>query len=126
MSKAVKIKIYKMMGKPVVVYESQTRLKTEMDVKRLNTWDREILRRIYGPVVEKRMWRIRTNPELRELYKYLDTAAGIKKQRLEWIVHLVGMDNGRVVKKIFKIKPQGRIRMRRPRLRWLEDGEKDL
>jgi hypothetical protein len=38
---------------------------------------------------------------LRELYKDLDIAAGIKKKRLEWIGHLVRMDHGKVVKKIF-------------------------
>ena len=36
------------------------------------------------------------------------------------------MDHGRVVKKIFESKPEGRRRMRRHRLRWLEDIEKDL
>jgi hypothetical protein len=33
------------------------------------------------------------------------------------------MDHGRVVKKIFENKPDGRRRMGRLRLRWLEDAE---
>jgi hypothetical protein len=33
-------------------------------MKKLNTWERKILRRIYGPVVEQGIWRIRTNQEL--------------------------------------------------------------
>ena len=37
-------------------------------MKRLSTWERKTLRRIYGPVVEQGMWRIRTDEELRELY----------------------------------------------------------
>jgi hypothetical protein len=36
------------------------------------------------------------------------------------------MDHGRVVKKIFDSKPEGRRRMGRPRSRWLEDAAKDL
>jgi hypothetical protein len=36
------------------------------------------------------------------------------------------MGQGRVVKKISESKPEGRKRMRRPRLRWLEDAEKNL
>jgi hypothetical protein len=38
------------------------------------------------------------------------------------------MDRGRVVKKIFESKLEGRRgrRMGRPRIRWLEDVEKDL
>jgi hypothetical protein len=36
------------------------------------------------------------------------------------------MDQGRRVKKIFENKPEGSRRRGRPRLRWLEDMEKDL
>jgi len=38
-----------------------------MDVKRMRARERIILRRMYGPVVEKGIWRLRTNQELREL-----------------------------------------------------------
>ena len=82
MSKEVKITIYKTMLKPAAVCRSETWPVTEMDVKRLNTWDRKILRRIYGPEVEQGMWRERTNQELRELYEDLDIVADIK--RADW------------------------------------------
>jgi hypothetical protein len=36
------------------------------------------------------------------------------------------MDHGRVIKKIFEGKPQGRRRIGRPKLRWLHGVEKDL
>jgi hypothetical protein len=36
------------------------------------------------------------------------------------------MDQGRTVKKIFECKPEGSRRMGKPRLRWVEDTEKDL
>jgi len=42
-------------------------------------------------VEEQGTRRIRTNPELRELYKYLDILADIKKKRLEWIGEVVSM-----------------------------------
>jgi len=48
-----------------------------MGMKTLSTWDRIILRRIYGPVVERGIWRVRTDQELRELYKDLDIVADI-------------------------------------------------
>jgi hypothetical protein len=63
-----------------------------MDTKRLGTWERKILRRIYEVVEEQGTWRIRTNLELRELYKYLDIVADIKKKILEWIGHVARMD----------------------------------
>ena len=52
-----------MMVKPTVVNGSDTWAMTEMDMKRLGTGKRNILRRIRGPVVEKGIWRIRTNRE---------------------------------------------------------------
>jgi len=68
------------------------------------------------------MWRIITNQELREL----DIVADIKKKRLKWIVHVVRIDQGRTVKKIFGCKLDVRRQRGRLGLRWLEDTEKDL
>jgi len=64
-------------------------------------WDRRILIRIHGPVAEQGIWRIRTNQEMRELHNDLDKIVDIKKERSEWIRHVVRMDQGRTVKKIF-------------------------
>jgi len=66
------------MVKLVVVHKSETQLKDEMDMQRLNTWERKIFRKINGPVAEQGIWRIRTNQELRELYKDLDIVVSIK------------------------------------------------
>jgi len=46
------------------------------------------------------MWRIRSNQELRVLYKALDTEAEVKNKRLELIGLVVRMDQERKVKKI--------------------------
>jgi len=62
------------------------------------------------------MWKIRSNQELRELYKDLDIAVDIKK-KLEWIGDRLRIDEGRTVKNIFESKPEGSRRMGRPRLR---------
>ena len=56
---------------------------------------------MHGPVAEQGIWRIRTNQEMRELYNDLDKIADIKRERLEWIGHVVKTDQGRTVKKIF-------------------------
>ena len=73
---------------------------TEMDIKRLDTWKRKILRKIYVQVVEQGIWKIRNDQELRELYKDLDIVADNKRKRLEWTGRVVKMDQGRRVKKI--------------------------
>jgi hypothetical protein len=56
---------------------------TAMDMKRLGMWESKILSMIYGPVVEKGMWR-RNDQEWRELCKDLDIEAGIERE--------IGMD----------------------------------
>ena len=85
-----------------------------------------MLRRIHGPVLEQGIWGKRSNQELWELYKNLDIIADIKKKRVEWIGHVVRMDQRRTVKKICESKPHGSRRTERPRLRWLEDVQKDF
>ena len=45
---------------------------------------------------------------------------------MEWIAHVVRVDQGRVIKKIFESKQEGSRIRGRPRLRWLEDAEKGL
>jgi len=47
------------MVKPVAVYWSETQAMSEMDIKRLGTQKRDILRRIHGPVVEQGISRIK-------------------------------------------------------------------
>jgi hypothetical protein len=54
-----------------------------MATKRLNTREREILRRVYGPVVEQKINTVRIKQEFREPCKNLDIAADITKKRLE-------------------------------------------
>ena len=38
-----------------VAYGSETLAMTEMDMKRMSTWERKILRKIHVPVIEQRM-----------------------------------------------------------------------
>ena len=74
--------------KPIVVYGSQMWPMSEMNMKKLNTWEKTIQRRICGPMVDQGIWRIRTNQELREPHKDLDIVTGIfKNKKLEWIGH---------------------------------------
>ena len=40
-------------------------------------------------------------------------------KRSDWIGHVLRMDQGRTVKKIFESKPEGSRRRVRPKLRWL-------
>ena len=90
------------------------------------TWERKILRKIYGPTKENGQWRIKTNSELRNKHKDQDIVAVIKIRRLEWLGHVIRMKEARSVKKIFEGKIEGRRGRGRPRLRWTDDVDDDL
>jgi hypothetical protein len=62
-SRIVKIKIYKTILKPIVMFGCEAWSMTEKDKARLNTWERKILRKVYGPVTEQGVWRIRRRSE---------------------------------------------------------------
>ena len=55
-----------------------------------------------------------------------DIVSIIKIRRLEWLGHVVRMNETMSVKKIFEGKLEGRRRRGRPRLRWINDVEDDL
>jgi hypothetical protein len=50
----------------------------------------------------------------------------IKGRRLEWAGHLVRMSDDRTVKKVSVGKPDGRRKVGRPKLRWLDCIKNDL
>jgi hypothetical protein len=58
-----KMKIYKTIIRPVVTYSSETWTLTEKDENNLRTFERQILRKIFGPVSTDNIWRIRNNME---------------------------------------------------------------
>jgi hypothetical protein len=90
------------------------------------TWERKILRKIYGPTKENGQWRSKTNSELMTKHKSQDIVRAIKIRRLEWLGHVIRMNEARIVKKIFEEKLEGRRGTGRPRLRWINDVEEDL
>jgi hypothetical protein len=47
-----------------------------------------IVRRIYGPVLENNVWRIRYNEELNTLLKGEDIVRFIKSLRIRWLGHV--------------------------------------
>jgi hypothetical protein len=53
--------------------------------ERLLTWERKLLRKIYGAINEKEQWRTRRNMELYQLYK-----------DLRWIGHVERMKESRI------------------------------
>jgi hypothetical protein len=74
---------------------------------KLRTFERRILRRIYGPTCETGVCRIKYSDELYSLYKDLDIARVIKVSRIRWLGHLVRMEEKLPCKKISFSQPEG-------------------
>ena len=77
---------------------------TQTAEQMLNTFERKILRRIYGPTQEGGRWRPRWKRELCSLYKQPNIAEDIKIRRLGWAGHIIRMKEERIQKKSFKRK----------------------
>jgi hypothetical protein len=90
-----------------VTYGAETWTVTSKMEKMLMTWERMILRKIYGLSKENVQWRIKTDDKLMTKYKAPDIVNIIKIQRLEWLGHVVRMKETRSVKKIFEEKLEG-------------------
>jgi len=58
------MKIYKTMISPVAMYWSETWAVTAKDEKNLRIFERQILRKIFGPVNIDNIWRIQNNLEI--------------------------------------------------------------
>jgi hypothetical protein len=120
------MQIYKTLIRPVVTYGSETWTLTKSDENLLRTFERKILRKIYGPIQEGYTWRIRNNEELNSSIKGEDIVKFIKAQRIRWLGHLKRMEVGAIPRKM----TEGRLfigrRKGRPRLSSMDDVVADL
>ena len=73
LKKNTKIKICKTMIRPVVTYSSQTWALTEKDENNLRISERQILRKIFGPINTDNIRRIRNNMEIDKLIEGADS-----------------------------------------------------
>jgi hypothetical protein len=60
-SRSAKLNIYRTIIRPIVMYASETWRLRKSEEKLIITWERKILRRIFGPKMEDGTWKIRTN-----------------------------------------------------------------
>ena len=105
-SKNTKMKLYKALIRPVVVYGSECRALTENIKQKLLVFERKILRRIFGPTQKAKWeWRLKTNDELAKAINNENIVRCTKYKRLRWLGHVERMTNERVAKTIYKWKP---------------------
>jgi hypothetical protein len=59
------------------------------------SFERRILREIFGPVCDKGKWRISCNAELNELIARHNIARFVKAQRIRWLGYVARMSEER-------------------------------
>ena len=125
LSRVSKIRIYKTLILPVLIYGSETWTLSKPNEQRLHIFERKILRRIFGAVNDNGQWRQRYNFELYQIYKEVaggtDIITTIKLGRLRWAGHVVRAGDNSMIRNIFDATPTGTRRRGRPCLRW-RDG----
>jgi len=84
---------------------SLTAFSPKQDEYRLSIFERKILRRIYGPVIDKGEWRIRTNQELYQLYDEKDIVKFCKLSRLRWAGHVMRQDDDDLSRRVLLSEP---------------------
>jgi hypothetical protein len=88
----LKIKIYKTVIFPVVLYGCETWSLTLREEHRLRVSENRVLRRIFGPKRdEDGSWRKLHNDELHSLYSSLNIVRVIKSRRMRWAGHVARM-----------------------------------
>ena len=81
-SRSSKLQINRTSVRPVVTYGSESWTLTMEEKRTLAVLERKILRKIYGPVKENELWRIRRNDELEAIIKGEKIVRFIKCQRI--------------------------------------------
>lgn len=115
-----KATLYKVMIRPILTYGSETWTMSKQAANLIDTFERRILRRIYGPVQDNGVWRIRYNNELYNLYKDNKLTTIIRYHRLQWAGHIIRMGDNRIPKKVLFSQIEGRRPIGRPRDRWID------
>jgi hypothetical protein len=124
----VKIKIYKTVILPVVLYGCETLSLTLREEHRLRVFENRVLRRIFGPKPDEVTggWRKLHNEELHGLYSSPSIVRVIKARMMRWVGHVARMGEVRGAYNILVGRPKGRRPLRRPRSRWEDNIKMDL
>jgi hypothetical protein len=119
----VKVKIYKTIILPAVLYRCETWSLTLREEHRLRAFENSVLRRIFGPKMDEVIgeWRKLHNEELHILYSSPNIIRQIKSRRIRWAGNVARMREERDVYRVLMGKPEGKRPLERPRRRW-EDG----
>jgi hypothetical protein len=110
LSRKLKVKIYKTIILPVVLYGCETWSLTLREEHRLRVFENRVPRRIFGRKRDEVTgeWRKSHNGELHNLYSSPDIIRQIKSRRMTWAGHVARIGEGRNVYRVLVGKPEGK------------------
>ncbi|KAJ4450445.1 hypothetical protein ANN_01869 [Periplaneta americana] len=128
LSKNLKVRIYKTVILPVVLYGCETWILTLREEHRLRVFKNKALRKICGAKRDEVIgeWRKLLNTELHALYSSPDIIRNIKSRRLRWAGHVVRMAECRNAYRVLVGRPEGKRPLGRPSRRWEDNIKMDL
>jgi hypothetical protein len=128
LSKNTKIRVYRSVVLPVVLYGCETWSLTLSEEQRLRAFENRVLRRIFGPKRDEATgeWRRLHKEELNDLYSSPNIIRVIKSRRMKWAGHVARMGEKRGAYRILVERPEGTRRLWRPRRRWENNIKMDL
>jgi hypothetical protein len=102
----------------VVTYGSESWALTVEEERTLAIFETKILRKIYGPVKDDELWRVRRNDELETIINGENIVRFIKCQRIRLLGHIERMQDTAISKKmlygkLYATRRRGRRRVRR-------------
>jgi len=96
LSKNLKLKIYRTIILPVVLYGCESGSLTLREERRLRVFENRVLRRVFGPKRDEVTgeWRKLHNEELSDLYPLPNIVRVVKSRRMRWAGHVARMVKG--------------------------------
>jgi hypothetical protein len=106
----VKVKIYKTIILPLVLYGCETWALTLREEHRLRVFENRVLRRIFGPKRDEVTgeWRNLHNEELHNLYSYPDIIRQVTSSRMRLAGHVARMGEERMCTRFWWKSPNER------------------
>jgi hypothetical protein len=119
LSRNVKVKVYKTIILPVVLYGCETWSLILRKENRRRVFENRVLRKLFGPKKDEVTgeWRKLHSEELHILYSSLNIIRQIKSRRMKWAGHVVRMGEERNVYTALMGKPERKRPLGRPRRR---------
>jgi len=102
LSKNLKIKIYRTIILPVLLYGCETWSLTLREERRLRVFENRVLRKVFGPKRDEVTgeWRKLHNEELNDLYSLPNIVRVLKSRQMRWAGHVARMGKDRGVQRV--------------------------